>query len=224
MKAKAEFKAPVCIASGKGRTRSNFTLPHLITSVKLQNIAFNIEDSHKNDKSNFPRDELRSYVSGSIILAYAAVEANINEFFEDANSRLPDIFEKPISEILTKGIKINTLDKYQISLQMAHKTTFDKSRQPYQDVFMLKQIRNEFVHFIPAWKRNDEKLEAYFKGKIEVSTYWGEKAEFVPKKCMTSSMASWAVKTAISFIDAFDAKMKIVLKLDKHRSKLKVLS
>lgn len=84
MESKIEAKMPMPQVSGHGRVRNNFSLQHLLSTVTFCKLAHQHEMTHENDEFGSHFEYLRTYVSSAIMLSFASVEANINEFFLDA--------------------------------------------------------------------------------------------------------------------------------------------
>lgn len=219
MVSKIEEKVPMPQVSGHGRVRNNFSLQHLLSTATFCKLAHQHEMTHENNEFGPHFEYLRTYVSSAIMLSFASVEANINEFFLDAPTLVPSEFKTPITEIIYYDT-LSTLEKYQIALTLAHREIFDKSKNPYQSVDILRRLRNKLIHFTPSWERNDKSIAGYLMPKVDLSPYFTKDDDFVPLRSMTYSVAKWSFEVAVSFIDGFYALMGIASKLDEHRKRL----
>ncbi|MEK4074392.1 hypothetical protein MHI01_10820 [Paenibacillus sp. FSL M7-0656] len=90
------------------------------------------------------------------------LEATINEFLSNIkdenynnNKRLKPKKRELINSMWELGIpktaKYSILEKYQIALTLADKNLFKKGVSPYQDVYLLIQVRNAITHYEPEW-------------------------------------------------------------------------
>jgi hypothetical protein len=216
------------LVNGFVSVRRNFAVAHLLSAQTLYELAREHESQQQGLRAadvGFQAyfETLRAYVSSTIVLSFASVEANINEFWLDAPSLLPDEFDTPIDEIM-ESHRFWTLEKYQIALRLAHKHVFAQGKNPYQSVDMLRRLRNAFVHFTPSCKRDedDRGLAEFLRAHVDLSPYYPDKDDFVAVGCITSSTAKWSLKTAFAFIHGFCGKMGIESKLEKHRARLSV--
>ena len=223
MESKNEAILPIPQLLGQMRSRNNSSLPHLLSTVTLCKLAYQHEIEHNKEEFGPHFEHLRTYVTSAIMLSFASVEANINEFFLDAPSLVPSEFKTPITEIINND-SIKTLDKYQIALRLAHRNIFKKGENPYQSLNILRRLRNELVHFTPSWERNDESIAGYLTPHVDLSPYFTKDDDFVPLRCMTYSVAKWSFEVAVLFIDGFYELMGIASILEIHRDRLKLES
>lgn len=222
MESKIEaIKLPMPQVSIQGRVRNNFSLQHLLSTVTLCKLAHQHEMTHDNDEYGPHFEHLRTYVTSAIMLSFASVEANINEFFLDAPTLVPSEFKTPITEIIHYD-SIKTLEKYQIALRLAHREIFKNGENPYQSLDILRRLRNELIHFTPSWERNDESIAGYLTSQVDLSPYFTKDDDFVPLRCMTYSVAKWSFKVAVFFIDGFYELMGIASILEMHRNRLRI--
>ncbi|WP_222125190.1 hypothetical protein [Paenibacillus xylanexedens] len=81
---------------------------------------------------------------------------------------------------LPKTAKYSILEKYQIALTLADKNLFKKGVSPYQDVYLLIQVRNAITHYEPEWvttesefpeKITEQALEKKLKHKFGLNPF-----------------------------------------------------
>jgi hypothetical protein len=168
----------------------------------------------------------RAYVVGSIMISFASIEARINEFYLDATDNLLgsilDNSEQNLLAELWKPLnekKIQTLEKYQIALAAIKCDKFDTSKRPYQDVNLLKDLRNMLVHFKPEWDNDQKKhknIEQKLQGRFKLNPFWPENDPiFFPFKCLSHGCASWAVRSTMNFILEFFARTGVDSRTDQ---------
>jgi len=170
----------------------------------------------------------QSYVIGAIWMASGFLEAYINELFSDAAEDYREFLnplEKEVIDLLgrkwkqgiprdkPRGEGSRILQKYEVFLDIAHKTAFDREVPPYQDVQVMIDLRNALMHYEPEWMLNVStaplqptdmhKLEKRLKGKFELNPLTGAGNQFYPDKCLGHGCAKWCVESSMSLVDQF---------------------
>jgi hypothetical protein len=180
--------------------------------------GFSARELERTDPS--PRFDIkhRAHVTNALLTCVAFLEAAINELFQDVCDG-HDSYTKTLDAQSQSAMRVfwqftedrnrsafSILDKYQISLSLLRMPIFSTGQQPYQDVYLLCQLRNELVHYKPkslgaeAHHKLEEKLRGKFptKGLMRaVGNPW------FPDVCLGHGCAEWAVQASQCFADAF---------------------
>lgn len=165
-------------------------------------------------------DQLRSYVLAALTASVAFLEANINELFEDAIEYLTNPTTKALRgldrETQTRLAalwphveKQPVMVKYDIALDLAGATTFDRGAAPAQDVRDLIAVRNHFIHYRPnsvhdgVAQGTDEKLSTRLANKLTVPAWDNGGEDLFPTRVMCPDLARWAVQSVVKYADLF---------------------
>jgi len=183
----------------------------------------------------------RSYIIGAIWMASGFLEAYINELFSDAAENYREFLnplEKEVIDLLgrmwKRGIprtaRYPILEKYEVSLDLAHKKAFDRGVAPYQDVQVMIDIRNALMHCEPEWMLDGStaplqptdvhKLEKRLKGKFKLNPLTGAGNPFYPDKCLGHGCAKGCVESSVSLVDEFCERLGTKPTFDHVRATL----
>ena len=209
--------------------RTPYSLYHLQAASLFARLSGRIERDYKNEIPEEIHAEHRSYVTGSILLSVAFLEATINELFADTvdsptrfDGRLePNTIKLMASVWQVEEFKRHAriLDKFQIALKLASKPLFNEGWASYQDVPLLIRLRNALVHYEPEWivlrtdppeVRPEHDFEKMLKGKFPLNPLAAKGSLFYPHKCLSHGCAAWAVITSEKFTSDFHTRMKII--------------
>ena len=168
----------------------------------------------------------------AIINSVMFIEASINELFSEINEWKDNRHEYAIT--LAKGLGENSikrfqqileikkdllnkdsiLDKYNFTLAFFDKEKLDKSRDPYQSVKLLIDLRNFLIHYkldtLELFQENRQKLERSCQDKLTLHPELAsgisiENAFYYPfpRNYLSDESAKWAIKTARQFVEDF---------------------
>lgn len=221
---------PMPTIQATGRSRVNLSFQHMQDAIHLMELSKQCEDD--NSGKTFADGDFfnhhRAYVVGVIMISVASVEAQINEFYLDATDNLLgsilDIASQALLAELWKVAekkRFPILEKYQIALTAIERDKFDTSREFYQDVNFLIDLRNMLVHFKPEWdndQKKHRKIEKKLQGRFELNPFWPEDGPiFFPFKCLSHGCASWAVRSSINLILQFFALIGLDPETDRFK-------
>lgn len=181
--------------------------------------------------------EHRAYVTGAVFATVAFLEATINELFKDAAeghqggpaTQLPEHARPLMAERWRQGVdRFDCLSKYQTALILAGEVPFNTGAQPYQDVRLLRDLRNGLIHFEPEtiWGSGEPErqadvhaVERRLRGKFALNPLMPEESgnPFYPDKCLSHGCAKWAVECSLSFTDVFHTQMGITPRYEPYR-------
>ncbi len=101
----------------------------------------------------------------------------------------------------------SSLEKFNMALLLRDKLEIDEKSQDYQAMLAVLKLRNALTHFKPEWSHSPDKhqklskeLEGYFSPS---PIFKGDQFIF-PMAWAGHSCTSWAVQTAVKFIQAFE--------------------
>ncbi|MEK6805190.1 MAG: hypothetical protein AABY95_00895 [Pseudomonadota bacterium] len=161
--------------------------------------------------------QLRAYIYGAIILAYASLEAALNEIVHlnalEKNSPLDEAERKVFHTIGQEGLQpreaSNTLQQYNMLLRILGKPEMDKGINPYQAANLVRMLRNILVHPIPGrvttfveGEEFDYSSQQDIVRKLKPALGLKKEATF-PDGVLTKECAKWAVRTCETFMHAF---------------------
>lgn len=182
------------------------------------------EETGENEIEDDRREEYMYYATDAITSAYAAVEATINEFLQDAvdgDEELIKAVGQDVVESLAswwqkkardQARRLKTLEKYQCALEKLDRQQFSEGESPYQPVDHLRKLRNALVHFDPEWsdeKDDHQAVEKRLTSRIESSPLIpSDEIEF-PYGCLSFECGKWAVESAREFVAAFHERLDL---------------
>jgi hypothetical protein len=175
-----------------------------------------------------------AYVTGAILASVAFLEATINEFLAGAadskhgvarelppslTALLGDLWKPPLPRMPIQ-------EKFQRALTVARKKPFDKGAQPYQDVHLLIDLRNQLVHYVPRVAITYSAIDpsAVVQHKIA--------GKFAPNPLFPSDVASldkylghgcarWAALCSLAFADEFYRRIRVTPRYEHQRPELR---
>jgi len=209
-------------------SRHYYSIQHLYGAGMLSRDANSIERTNAalpfSPEVNLTQTSL---VIGSVISSCAFMEAFVNELFCDASdgqkAHTKGLTENHVKQLTISWQEIRksrsgTLDKY-VKASTLCDGTLDKSRNPYQDVCLLVGLRNAFVHFAPVTTLELTNMpgetvepnswEHLLKHKFAPNALAGPGNSYFPAHCLGGGCASWAVSSALNFVDYFCTNLGI---------------
>lgn len=194
---------------GTAHQRFNFAVQHLIAAVRFARLCYTVEEANTGKAFGPFYEEIISYVTASVFSSVAALEANINEVFADAQDGIIT-FEgfgpKLLNEIWDLIEDKPILEKYQFALVLRGRERMSKGDREYQFAGTLIKVRNALVHFKPEWDHEQQehnKIGKQLRCKFKLSPFVDENVPIFPMRCMTHGFADWAVRSSLNFADHF---------------------
>lgn len=205
------------------RQKSGFAVQHLMAASRFSRMCGFVEKKHLGkDLGNF-FDEQIAFVTATIMLSTASLEANINEYLSEIETNFPELNKKLQFDAFELIEKKGILEKYQYALAFKGVEKLSAGEQSYQDANALIKIRNALVHFKPEWhdeQKDHKKLEKLLVGKFPLSPFIAEKGVFFPQKCMSYGCTQWSVKSALTFMKKFSESSGLPFRFSKHLNKI----
>lgn len=187
-----------------GTVRRTFALRHLMAADYFVRELRRIEADHEGGGLGEPYDRCSHNATAAIILAFASIEATLDEVSEDVG--VPD-------EVHGALEKAPTMEWAQALLALREKPTFDKGAEPYQSVNTLRAVRNALVHPKAEWDDDmdrNAKLSAKIKALgVPLSPFWPDDDLAFPHGCMSAGFAAWAAGAARAFIRELRARLDL---------------
>jgi hypothetical protein len=188
---------------------------HLEAAALFARNCSAIEKSSSAGVSDDLRSQHRGYVLGAVTSSVAGIEATINELFADAVDRPtgniarlgPDAIAAMASMWDLGAERLRPLEKYQVALVLNRKPKMDRGAAPYQDAWLLIQLRNDLVHYKPEWVIGvsptpvEHQWERRLSGKFTLNPFTGAGNPFYPDKCLGHGCAKWSVLSSIAIIN-----------------------
>ncbi len=192
--------APTATASA--RARSNLAAHHLEAATKAARRVREIEAENEGAELGSFFSDIMQFASVSVVMASAALEANANETISDIlDGIVPLAVTRERRELLAdlKGGTVGPEEKYR-HLALLLDRTPDRDGAAWQDVPMLLRLRNDLMHFKPAW--DDEavhaRMQARMNSRLGISRFY--RSNFVyPHGFFTYETARWSVRTVLAF-------------------------
>ena len=198
----------------------NFASQHMGTAIKFAKQAEKIEnENHTEEKSNF-FDEMRTYVSSTIIMSVCALEANINEHFLSNDGILKDYKPDDRGKILEIIDSYKISEKYQMGLILNKKPLLIFDKEPFESFQYLIKFRNSLVHYKPETDKDfkvSKQLEKNLKCKFDTNPHAKPNNSFLGYHAMSYSCAKWAVNTALLFCKAYSEMLGIYDKFPRYQ-------
>jgi len=210
--------------SVKREVYHSFSDSLLKTSKFFAKLSFNIELEYKNKKvPEEIKENNKSYVTGSIFSSVAFLESIINELFWSAlkaptgfaralNENLKNKMAKFLANFENRYNYMSTLEKYQFTLFLNGQDLFEKGKNPFQDVKLVIELRNELIHFEPEMidaEKNKQTWEDQLRGEFNQCPFYKETFLFLPHRCLSYGCARWAVISCIKFVNDFYKKIGV---------------
>ncbi|MCA3312148.1 MAG: hypothetical protein ING24_09645 [Roseomonas sp.] len=186
------------------KTLSDFARHHMHSAVNAARRAHEIEITHSKEGHGPWYEEMLHTVPVAIIMAAAALEAQVNEAVQDIldgrGTAQPDDAQKEcLREQLQKrgGKAIDRCGQVLRALGIEP----GRDRSEWDEADLLRELRNGFIHFRPAWDHegvHDSKWVKQLKLRVPVYPPYAERFQF-PYGFITYGTAKWAITTALNF-------------------------
>jgi hypothetical protein len=197
------------------RLKTGFAMNHLKVAHRSALTASQIEDANNPGIFGEWFDEMMQQVPVAIVMAAAALEANVNEIigeFLDERGRTLTVGRKVLLKDLAKDKSGSAIDKYRkVALLLFDKET-GVGGATLKDAQLLFSFRNHLMHFRPTW--SDAEIHAgelvrELQKKTPVSPAYKGRVLF-PYAFMTYGCAKWSVETVLRFAMDYSAQLGIV--------------
>jgi len=204
------------------RMRTYFSRDHLQAAAHFVHLAASIESAHSSHEVFI---EHRAYVTASLLLAIAFLDAVVNELFVDAveahNHYLLPLDPQAVTSLAGKWKSVcrqPTINRFDTLLTVTRRRHLKRGQEPCQSVHALMELRNSLIHYKPEWSHSGPskvydvqtsvELEQKLKGRFPLHPrFSGSENLFFPDKCLSTACARWAVQASLSFTDEIFATL-----------------
>jgi hypothetical protein len=185
------------------KTLSNFARHHMHSAVNAARRAHEIEITHSKEGHGSWYEEMLHLVPVAIIMADAALEAQVNEAMQDildgkGTAQPDDAQKRCLREQLQKNG--NAIGRCrQLLPVLGIEPSGDRSE--WDEAKLLRDLRNGFIHFRPAWDHegvHDSDWVKQLKLRVPIYAPYAERFQF-PYGFITYGTAKWAITTALNF-------------------------
>ncbi len=188
--------------------RTTLAAHHLEAAAKAARRVHEVEAENAGAERGGFVGDIMQHASVSVVMAAAALEANVNETVSDILDGIaPLTITRARRELLAdlRGRMVGPEEKYRHLALLLDKTP-DRGGAAWQDVLLLTRLRNDLMHFKPAW--DDEAVHArmleMMRRRLGVSRFY--RGGFVyPHGFLAYGTARWAVRTVLAFAACFSA-------------------
>ncbi len=204
-----------------GSIRSNAALLHLRAARRHSRACDHLEREHEWPATDGILGEHFARATGAVLSATCALEAFINEFYQDAvdgsDSELgvASAARKEIVDLWDTVDRAPTLRKYQWVLSLARVDSMPEGEDPYQSAADLVALRNALAHYRPEWyheRRVSDKLEKRLLGRFPTNRLAPSSMAFIPHRAIGAGCGHWSVATVVSLVQRFYAGLQVVPK------------
>lgn len=201
------------------RQQARFAVRHLAAAARFARDTEACERAHAGQPFGPFVDTLTHYVSASVLLATAALEANVNELLSEPAQLFPSIGELPAESTAKLIVRLRILEKYEKIAAIRSDFVFDKGVSIYQDVASLIRLRNALVHFRPVWHDSPGKLAEELEDRFASSHFVDQSEPMFPVKFIGHGCARWAVESSLQFMELVEEKLGLPKKFEKYRGR-----
>ena len=211
--------------------RYSFTAQFLIGSAMFAWQSRRMEENMGEKITDDMRFDHRAFVVSAVMQSVASIEAEISEI----------LLHSPGHHLGSNGIDIEardylipmtdlidnqpTLLKYDLVLHLLRKPPIAHGVEPHQSMGTLIRLRNELVHYKSLWGQELDKknlIKELQSLGFGPNPLYPDNVNFFPHKILSSSCASWAVTTAVNFINCFYERLNIKSPLESYSNRLKL--
>jgi hypothetical protein len=230
-------------------TRGYWAGLHLLSAANLARVGYAAEQEMlAGNRTESTLLQHRACIIGSIFTSVAFLETTANEFFGDATDSPPTLtgLQRPVGVIsgalsgldeeairrvgnlwslgVPRRASYSILEKFEIAVALADREPFDRGAKPYQEVKLLVMLRNEWIHYEPAWMAEHEEraprgIET-LEGHFPFAPRNKDIEKFSLHHCISHGCAEWGVLSAVEFADHFFRKMGVRPNFEHWRSKI----
>lgn len=195
------------VGTVKADVRRNFSTPHILAADHFARELEKHEAVHSGKGWGQHFDLCTWNASASIILAFSAIEAAIDEAEDDlaVPNELTRVFDRS-----------PTLDRAQALLAHMNCAPFNRGTDPFQSADLLRALRNGLVHPKAEWdsarERNSKLSIKIVSANLPLSQFQTDPALAFPHGCMSAGVAQWAAASARRFVR--ELRSRLGLKVD----------
>ena len=194
------------------RVRTDFSIVHLTNAAYFAGQCAILEAGRSWPQPNEVFIPHRAFAANAIIASAATLEAFLNEVHLKAADRAEavlgrlDQVSRQIVELWDTVERQPTLRKYEWLLSLGGLPPIPRGHSDYQGVADVIQLRDALVHAKSEWdddSRISDRLETRLRGKFAPNGMAAPDQAFFPHRALGAGAGSWAVKSALEYMDRF---------------------
>jgi hypothetical protein len=212
---------PVTIQA-TGRTRVNLSVPHLLSACLFSKQVRELEEENLGRELGAFWEHILAHATASVLLTVAALESYVNELFASHDINFPGLRTNILVKLWDAYELKPIIDKFDLALLLREAGSLNRGVPPTQDVALLIRLRNALTHFKPEWfdeQQEHAQLAARLAGRFAPSPFFSQNEPIFPRGWATHGCTSWAVKSAINFIGAFETQAGLPQRLEQFKSR-----
>ena len=226
-------------------SRTYLSIQHLLSSAKFTKLTYEIE------YGDFPNDneerqkifiEQKTFAIGAIFSVIAFVEANINEFFQDAyefpsgniKNLKCEVSKKRLANIWRIGAlqsnSFSILDKYNMALAICDREIFQNGENILDNIRNVIDLRNTLVHYHPEtinvtnpYDNKDavvlRKLQRRLGKKFKLNPLLPNNP-FFPDRVLSHGCAEWCLISCLDLVNNFYDRLEMPIPYEHIKKSL----
>lgn len=192
------------IASAHARVLRNFAFGHWRAARRFADLLEAHEAAHAGEEFGAQFEDARTFATGAILTAYAAMEAGLNE--------LQIALGTPAqARDATKNGKL--IDRLNATLAHHGRAALTKGGRLGRNVELLRGLRNALVHPRAEWDDETATHQALSRkvksAKLPLNPFLPGGELVFPLGVMSAGVARWAAETAEQFLNGARASAKL---------------
>lgn len=211
---------------GRGDTRVNLGVPHLLSAAVLCRRVGELEAEHAGKEFGEFWHNIFANASGAVFASVAALESYANELFIDHKTIFPELRVEVMAKLWELYEQKPTLEKFEFALLLKSGPAFDRGASPYQDVSAIVRLRNGLIHFKPEWFSEQEehaKLSALLKHRATLSPFFPVVEPLFPRGWTSHATAKWVIQSVLTFILEFEQRTNVDQRMAKFKDRFNAL-
>lgn len=206
-----------CTATIRARTRMNLALHHLLAACRFAARIRELEREHAGQPFGAFWEEILHNALGVAVLTAASLESYANEMYFEGSILGQALTPEAASEVADLVDREPVLRKYAVALAVRAGKRLDYGATAVQNADALIKLRNAVVHFRPEWfgeRQAHDRLSKRLQHRFQPSEFLPSEPLF-PRSWASSSFATWAVRSCVSFVKHFYAEVGLPCPIDQ---------
>jgi len=211
---------------GRGDSRVNLSVPHLISAASFARHLRDIEATNAGREFGEFWNDVFANATATVFHAVAAMESYANELFIDHQTVFPELRTEVMAKLWELYEQKPPLEKFDFALILKTGTAFDRGSKSYQDVATLVKLRNGLMHFKPEWFSEQEehaKLSSSLQYRATHSPLLPHPEPLFPRAWASHGTAVWVVSSVFAFIVEFEQRAQVPGRMSKHTKRFNEL-
>lgn len=199
-----------------GSVRVNAALLHLRAARQHAEACDVLEQQFEWPATERILGEHFARATGSVLSAACALEAALNEFYQDAVDGFgteigaADSARQELQDLWDTVERAPVMRRYQWVLSVSRVDRLLEGAEPYQSASDLIALRNALAHYRPEWyhdKHTSDRLEKRLIGKFAHNRLAPSSMMFLPYRALGAGCGRWAAASVVGFLEQFYANL-----------------